>query len=135
MKTSDQGLNFIMEQEGCVLHSYQDQTGNWTIGVGHLIREGESWASITKEQALDLLATDVQNSEDAVNSLTWILTQGQFDALVDFTFNAGTGALSQLAGHGQDDIPNQLPRWNRSKGQVLPVLTRRRALEVEMWNS
>ena len=136
MKVDADGLNFIMENEGVVLHPYQDQTGHWTIGCGHLIRNGEDFGdSITHAQAMQLLSTDIQEAEDAINDLEWVLTQSQMNALADFTFNAGPGALKQLASHGQEDIPNQLPRWNKSKGRVLPVLTRRRALEVEMWNS
>jgi lysozyme len=136
MKTSESGLQFIMEQEGCVLHTYQDQAGYDTIGVGHLIKPGEDIPDhISKEDALLLLAQDVQKVEDVVNDLGWVLTQSQFDALVDFGFNCGTGALKQLAKHGMDDVPNQLPRWNKAGGRILPVLTQRRALEVEMWNA
>jgi lysozyme len=101
-----------------------------------LIQDGEDFGdTITHAQAMQLLATDVQTAEDAVNGLEWVLTQGQFEALVDFVFNAGTGALKQLASHGQDDIPNQLPRWNRSKGVVLSALVNRRAAEVAMWST
>lgn len=136
MQTSMEGRKFISDNEGVVLRPYQDSTGNWTIGCGHLIQEGESFPDqITFDQAMDLLAQDLQIAENAVNGLGWELNQGQFDALVDFTFNAGIGAIRQLAAHGQDDVPNQLPRWNKSGGRALAGLSRRRAAEVDLWNS
>jgi lysozyme len=134
MKTSQAGLQFIMDQEGCVLHTYQDQAGYPTIGVGHLIKDGENFPDqITREQAMDLLATDMARFEAAVNGYGLDLTQNQFDVLVDFSFNAGEGALAQLLDHGLDDVPNQLPRWNHAGGQVSDALVKRRAAEVEMW--
>ncbi len=136
MKTSIEGLQFVKEQEGCVLHPYNDISGHPTIGVGHLIKDGEDFSQgITEEEALDLLAQDISWAEAAVNAYQLELTQGQFDALVDFTFNAGEGALAQLLRHGVDQVPQQLPRWNKSGGQVVRALTRRRALEVEMWGA
>lgn len=136
MKTSEVGLNFIMDQEGVVLQPYQDQTGHWTIGCGHLIKDGEDFGdSITHAQAMQLLAIDVQTAEDAVNGLEWVLAQNQFDVLVDFAFNAGEGALAKLLSHGLDEVPNQLPRWTHAGGQVLQALVNRRGAEGEMWNS
>ena len=55
MKTSDAGLRFVMANEGVVLHVYNDSRGLATVGVGHLIKSGESFTTITKDQALDLL--------------------------------------------------------------------------------
>ena len=136
MKTSQAGLQFIMDQEGVVLHPYLDQAGNRTIGCGHLIKDGEDFGdSITQDQAMDLLATDMALFEAAVNYYGLDLTQNQFDVLVDFSFNCGRGALAQLLAHGLDDVPNQLPRWNKAGGQVIQDLVKRRAAEVEMWGS
>ena len=134
MKTSPQGLQFIMDQEGVVLHLYPDVAGNMTVGVGHLVKEGEDFSGkITRDQAMDLLAADVARFEAAVDAYSLDLTQNQFDVLVDFAFNAGEGALAQLLAHGLDDVPNQLPRWTHAGGQVLQALVDRRTAEVEMW--
>ena len=140
MKTSAAGLQFIMDQEGVVLHSYQDQAGYPTIGVGHLIKEGEDFPDqITREQALELLADDMSRFEAAVNGYDLDLAQNQFDVLVDFAFNAGEGALAQLLGHGLDEVPNQLPRWiySHRNGERITVdaLVNRRAAEAEMWGA
>ncbi len=97
MKTSAAGLSFIARWEGEVLRVYRDAAGISTIGVGHRIREGESFPDgITHEQAMDLLAGDVVTAESAVNAHVLVeLSQNAFDACVSFTFNCGGGAFAQ----------------------------------------
>jgi GH24 family phage-related lysozyme (muramidase) len=150
MKTSQDGLQFIIDQEALVLHPYRDQAGKWTIGVGHLLTPDEldsakvlidgqyvAWRDdyLTEQQGMALLAQDVTRFEDAVNGYNLELTQNQFDVLVDFAFNAGEGALAQLLSHGLDDVPNQLPRWCHAGQRVIDALVTRRAAEVERWNA
>ena len=150
MKTSEAGLDFIIANEALILHPYQDQVGKWTIGCGHLLTPDEldsgkmlidgqyvAWQAdyLTEQQGMALLAQDVQRFEDAVNGYELVLTQNQFDVLVDFTFNAGEGALQQLLSHGLDQVPNQLPRWCHGGGRVIDALVTRRAAEVERWNT
>lgn len=100
MKTSSAGLAFIAQEEGTVLHVYNDVAGYPTVGIGHLLTDVEKTSGvfakgITKQQALDLLASDVVVYESAVNKNVKVpLTQNQFDALVSFTFNLGVGALA-----------------------------------------
>ena len=97
MKTSANGLAFIGRWEGTVLHVYKDIRGIPTIGVGHVLRPGESYPNgITQAQAMQLLANDVAIAEHAINADVKVpITQNQFDALASFTFNCGTGALAQ----------------------------------------
>jgi GH24 family phage-related lysozyme (muramidase) len=135
MKTSEAGLEFIKDQEGCVLHVYRDQVGKRTIGIGHLITDDDPDYSdgITMDQALEILAGDVARFERAVNSYNLDLTQNQFDVLVDFSFNCGEGALAQLLSHGLDQVPDQLPKWCHGGGQVIDALVRRRAAEIHLW--
>ena len=136
MKTSQAGLEFIKQQEGCVLHVYNDQTGHPTIGIGHLIQPGESFeGDITEQQALELLATDVARFEEAVNSYRLPLTQNQFDVLVDFSFNCGVGNLKILIDQGLDQVPQRLPAFCHSGGEVLDALVKRRAAEGQRWSA
>lgn len=97
MKTSQAGLEFIAREEGEVLRTYIDVAGKPTIGVGHLLRPGESYPNgITKEKSRELLAQDVKIAEAQVTSLVTVpMTQNMFDALVSFTFNCGGGALKK----------------------------------------
>lgn len=101
MKTSPAGVLFISRAEGEVDHPYKDVAGIHTIGFGHVIRPGEPYGPgtvITHQQALDLLAKDIGWAEDAVRAdVTVPLTQNQWDSLVSFTFNDGSGALKQSA--------------------------------------
>ncbi len=94
MKTSVQGLLFLMNKEGVVLTSYRDSVGVWTIGVGHTAAAGapkpNPGLEITLERAVELFRKDVQKYEAAVNrAVTVIITQYQFDALVSFHYNTG----------------------------------------------
>jgi lysozyme len=141
VKTSPNGLAFVTREEGEVDRVYSDQVGVPTIGVGHALRAGESYPSgITHEQAEAFLAQDVATAEAEVNRDVRVpLTQSQFDALVDFTFNCGTGAMhssSALAKLNAGDYAgcaDALLLWD--KGTIhghlvlLPVLLARRTAE------
>jgi len=96
MKTSQNGLQFIANWEGEVDHVYKDIAGIPTIGIGHVVRPGESFPNgITHDQALAILGQDVATAEGAVNKdVTYTMSQNMFDALVSFTFNCGTGSLA-----------------------------------------
>lgn len=96
-RTSKGGLDYVAREEGCVLKVYPDQCGIDTIGIGHRLKPGESFPNgITRDQALDMLAKDIATAEAEINRDVKVpLTQNQFDALVDFTFNCGNGAMHQ----------------------------------------
>jgi len=69
------------------------------------------------------------------------LTQGQFDALVDFCFNLGEGRLASstllkvLNGARYEAAGEQLLRWDLAAGQVNTGLKGRREAELELWQS
>ena len=118
MKTSTNGLNFISNWEGCVLKVYNDIAGKATIGIGHLILPGENFTTITKDEALQILAKDVGKCEAAISKyITVELNQNQFDALVSFSFNCGVGALNntgvaKAVNAGNFDlVPAKLLEW------------------------
>lgn len=142
-KTSRRGLELITSFEGFVDHVYLDPVGIPTIGVGHVVRAGESFpAKITRERGLQLLASDAQIAEAAVRRLVKVrLSQGQFDALVSFAFNVGTGALAVStllrelnAGHYRA-AADQLLLWTKAGGSELPGLVRRRQAERALFLS
>ena len=121
LKTSKDGLEMIAKWEGCVLKPYKDIAGLRTIGIGHLIKPGENFpdgVEITRERALDILADDVKICEDAIKKhIKARLNQNQFDALVSFGFNCGTGVYSNSGvataiNTGQfDQVPSRLQEW------------------------
>jgi lysozyme len=125
--------------EGLRLEAYQDSVGVWTIGYGHTkgVKRGDK---ITHEQAEEFLKQDMQEAIDGVNRLVRVpLTQQQFDALVDFTFNLGVGNLSKstllkLLNQGSyAEAGKEFLKWNRAGGKVLAGLTTRRGVEADMF--
>ena len=136
MKTSQNGLTLIETSEGFRSETYLDAAGNPTIGYGHLIKPGEIFpGGITEAEGQQLLEADVAAAEAAVNSMAPQANQNQFDALVDFAFNLGAGALHTMLGHGWDQVTSQIPRWNKAAGNVLPGLVTRRAAEVTLFTT
>lgn len=71
----------------------------YSIGYGHQILPGEKYlltTTLTKAQADAIFNKDLLTYEAAVNRTKRALTQNQFDALVSFAYNAGTGALAKV---------------------------------------
>ena len=137
MKTSPAGIAFIAKNEGFTATPKGD-FGHEVIGHGHDLLPGESFPNgITEEEAQALLESDVAKVDAAMNAqhLALDLNQNQFDAVADFTFECGVGALVQLLAHGVDQIPAQLPRWTHAGGKELPGMVARRAADVALFNS
>lgn len=137
MKTSEKGINLIKEFEGCRLTAYRCPSGVWTIGYGRTkgVKKG---MKISEEQASDYLKTDIQASEKSVERWDDVYhwSQNEFDALVSFTFNCGSGNLKTLLGNGNRDrsaIISHMPLYRKRNGKVLKGLERRRLAEVNLF--
>lgn len=134
---SKDGLDLTKQFEGCRLTAYQDSTGVWTVGYGHTqgVYAGQT---ITLEQAEDFLIADVLWAQRVVNIFVTVpLLQAEFDALVDFTFNLGSGnflksTLLKLLNQGNySAAANEFERWDKAGGVVVAGLLRRREAEAE----
>lgn len=146
MKLSRTGLDLLKKCEGFRAQTYLDTGGKPTIGYGHLLRPGESFPDgITEQQAEVLLEADVEFAEGVVERLVHVpLTQGQFDALVDFTFNLGGAALASstllvdLNAGNYATARLQLLRWDHGmvagKETELAGLKARREAEYALWD-
>jgi lysozyme len=139
---SDQGLALTERFEGLQLTAYQDPVGVWTIGYGHTGPDVQPGLTITQEQAGALLLQDVAGAVAAVNRLVTVpLTQNQFDALVDFTFNVGQGNLAsstllrELNAGNTAGAAAQFLVWVYAKGVELPGLVTRRQAESALFQS
>ena len=137
MQYSGTGLSLTESFEGCRLTAYQDGRGIWTIGYGHTAGVYEGM-TCTQAQAAQWLFQDVQSAVGAVNRLVTVpLTQGEFDALVDFTFNAGQGnfassTMLRLLNSGDyAGAGAQFDVWDKCAGQVCAGLLRRRQAETK----
>lgn len=139
---TDIGIDLIKRFEGLSLKPYLCPARLWTIGYGHVIREGEGLEQVTENEAEDLLRKDLLASEKSVLRLVDVpLTGGQFDALVSFCFNLGGGALQRstlrqkLNRCEYDDAADEFPKWCWAGGRRLSGLLRRREAEKELFLS
>lgn len=141
MKTSNNGIYFIKQWEGCKLTSYQDGGGVWTIGTGHTkgVKAGQT---ITQQQADQYLVDDLQPVNQTLNSVvTASVNQNQYDALSSFTFNLGSGALEgstllTLLNQGNyQGAADEFPKWCHDNGRVVQGLVNRRNAERDLFLS
>lgn len=142
--TPQDAIDLIKVFEGFSPTIYLCPAGVPTIGYGHVVRKGEfrSNARITTEQGEVLLQKDVQWAERSVLRLVSIpLTDGQYGALVSFTFNLGSGRLQsstlrmKLNRGDCEGAANEFWKWRRAGGRILPGLVRRRAAETTLFRS
>ena len=152
MHISPAGLSLVKKWEGFSAIPYRDAAGLWTIGYGHLIKPGETFARITAAEAEALLARDVVAAERVVEAAVKVpLTQNQFDSLTSFTFNLGSGkagykdgfvwlksgghsSLLTLLNQGNTyGASMQFGRWVKADGKVLRGLVARREEERQLF--
>lgn len=141
MNYSRQGLALTESFEGVRLTAYQDSTGRWTIGYGHTfcVLKGQT---CTQQDAEAWLISDVAWAEKAVNRLvTSPLSQGEYDALVDFTFNLGVGSLQHstllhlVDARMYEEAAQEFEKWDYAGGVIVAGLMRRRLAEAQEFNS
>lgn len=144
MKSSTTLIERIKDFEGFTSKPYKaDKSEQYlTIGYGHYGADVKAGMTVTKEQATQLLHRDLATSEAFVNKLGVCKTQGQFDALVDFAYNLGTGSLASStllkrikARASEKEIRLQFLRWVYCGGKVLPGLVKRRNWEANRFFS
>lgn len=152
MKPSLKCLALTQSEEGCVLHPYLDQAGIPTIGWGTTIYPNGQHvtmkdAPILQAQADGFLQYTLGIVAEAVTAMTpETLNQNQFDALVDFAYNAGTGALHgstalRLIKANPEDpaIRQALAMWDKihvdGNVEVCEDLVKRRAKEADLYFS
>ncbi|MCJ8190575.1 lysozyme [Sphingomicrobium aestuariivivum] len=107
LEVSDELIDAIQAEEGKVLVVYRDITGLPTVGAGHLVRPEDGLRvgdRITEAQMRDFLKKDLEEAEEGVRRIAkdTPLSQNEFDALVDLTYNVGPGNVS----------PTKSPRLN-----------------------
>jgi lysozyme len=145
VKTGEAGLEIIKMFEGFRSEPYLCPAGVGTIGFGstrgidgNRITLGHS--AISRDKAEEMLAHDLQNVEKSVGRLIRVaLTQNQFDALVSFTYNLGSGRLqsstlrSKLNREDYEGAADQFPKWVMAGGKRLSGLVKRRFVERKLF--
>ena len=142
MQLSPSGVALLKQSEGFRGQTYLDAAGLPTIGYGHRLVHPECYpAGITEAHADVILQWDLREAEQAVTRLVQVPpTQGQFDALVDFTFNLGSARLAastllrQLNSGNFAAAANELLRWDHAGARELAALRARREAELQLWN-
>jgi lysozyme len=95
-----------------------------------------------EKEATQLLLSTLDPFEAAVNKHLPNLNQCQFDALVCFAYNVGTGALVKStllkkakANSADPSILDEFLKWNKAGGKALQGLTNRRREEANLYFS
>ena len=158
MKVSAKAIKMIMHHEGVRQKPYRCPAKLWTIGVGHVLypeqgklkideRDGfalkiEDFRTFPMEEVDAILRTDLDRFERGVEKFCPVpLTQGQFDALVSFSFNVGLGTLQRstlrqkvLRGD-MEGASEELLKYCMAGGKVLKGLLNRRKDEQAVFKS
>lgn len=142
MLTTTPAMRKMIEAwEGLMLRAYRDMVGVLTIGYGHTGSDVQAGQVITQAQADQLLSNDLHKFEVAVSGLTNGVptSQQQFDAMVSFAFNLGSGALAGstlLRLHRAGNFVGaaaQFQRWDHAGGVEVQGLLRRRLGEAGVY--
>ena len=149
MNVSDKAIKMIKHHEGVRQRPYRCPAKLWTIGVGHVLypRQGalkvddrdsvpleeRDNRTFSMEEVDGILRDDLNRFERGVERYCPLkLTQGQFDALVSFSFNVGLGTLQRstlrqkvLRGD-MEGASEEFLKYTIGGGKVLKGLVNRR---------
>lgn len=137
-------LRFIRLHEGAKRKAYKDVAGLDTIGVGHLIKPTENYLlhkELNDDEVNALLAADLEKANASIKKLvTATLTQQQYDALISFVFNVGSGAFARSTllkkintSCPPVEIKAEFMKWTRAGGKKVQGLVNRRTAEAELF--
>ena len=125
--------------EGLRLTAYRCPAGVMTIGYGHTggVKPG---TRISAKKAEELLRDDLARVSKGVLSLGVCRTDYELDALTDFAFNLGLGALKDStllkvirAGDSPAHIEREFKRWVFAGGKIQEGRVKRRAWEARRY--
>jgi lysozyme len=148
MILDNKGYLLITKHEGLKLKPYLCPAKIPTIGYGNTYYPDGKRVTlldkdITKQQAFDMFKEIANRFAKRVDALvTSNINQNQFNSLVSFAYNVGTGNFSsstllKKVNRNPDDltIKDEFLRWNKAGGKVLNGLTNRRNEEADLYFS
>lgn len=145
---NDKGMTLTKASEGFVPQLYEDAARFCSIAYGHLMRKARCGPEdrrqyprrITEPKGARLLTQDMARAERAVMQLvTAKLTDSQYAALCDFTYNVGSGNLKRstllkvVNAGDHSRVPSQLRRWTKAGGVEYRGLKTRREREIVLF--
>jgi len=149
LKLTEKGAKLIQHFEGCLkphegkFKAYKCPANVLTIGWGHTNHHGRQFDAATRWTAKEchqVFLEDMEGFERDVRKAVKVpLTDYQFDALVSFTYNCGSGALNKstllkkLNAGDFAGAAREFKKWNKAGGKELKGLTRRRNSEAVMF--
>jgi lysozyme len=158
MQISLKAIELIKHHEGVRLRPYRCPAKLHTIGVGHVlypeqgkmkIEERDGFAlkdadsrTFSMEEVNAILKSDLSRFERGVVQFCPVpLTQGQYDALISFSFNVGLGTLQRstlrqkvLRGD-MEGASDELLKYCKAGGKILKGLENRRKDERALFLS
>ena len=148
MILNNKGYLLITKHEGLKLKPYLCPAKIPTIGYGNTYYPDGKRVTlldkdITKQQAFDMFKEIANRFAKRVDTLvTSNINQNQFNSLVSFAYNVGTGNFStstllKKVNKNPNDltIKDEFLRWNKAGGKVLNGLTNRRNEEADLYFS
>lgn len=158
MRVSDKCVKMIRHHEGVRQVPYRCPALLWTVGVGHVLYPNQAKIPMSErnlipledrdnrtfsmEEVDNILKADLARFESGVKRLCPVeLTQGQFDALVSFSFNVGLGNLQRSSirmkvNRGDfEGAAESFLDWTKAGGKVLRGLVNRRNDEKALFLS
>lgn len=142
LQVSARGRDFIASHEGCATSAYRCPAGVLTIGFGHTSAAGSpkvtAGMTITRAQALTILAADLPKYSANVNRKMGNTPQHVLDGATSFDFNTGavgSGKASWVKKFLAGDLTKaeaSLKEWKKGGGKILKGLVRRRAEEANI---
>jgi lysozyme len=158
MKTSAKAIEMIKHHEGVRQKPYRCPAKLWTVGVGHvmypeqgklkledrdkIVLRPEDFRTFSMEEVNAILRSDLARFERGVLQYISVpLAQGEFDALVSFSFNVGLGTLQRstlrqkLNRGDKEGAMESLMQYCKAGGKVLRGLENRRKDERALFLS
>lgn len=140
MSTLELLMSLIKEFEGCKLEAYKCPAGKWTIGYGQTlgISQGMKW---TRRQAEDdLLNTAMIVMTQAFKASPLLHEESIYKqaAIGDFIYNLGitnyNASKLKLRVNQKNWVSaiTEIKKWNKSGGDVLAGLVKRRQREANL---
>ena len=144
MKTSEAAIAMLKQFEGFAEFPYFDYS-HYSVGYGSSCEADDYPNGITEEEADALLRQFLATMEEELNRFAnrngILFSQYQFDAMMLFTYNVGTGWLYSDGDFRQAVIENATGNdfiypftlWSTAGGQMNVGLVNRRLIEANMY--
>ena len=144
----EKGQRLTRLSEGFVPRLYTNADNHCSIGYGQLVRQAPCGGSepvalrrgISEAQAEAVLAESMRRAQRAVMSLVKTeLSDGQYGALCDFTYNVGVAMLQsstllkRINAGEHDRVPAELRRWTMAMGKEHRGLKLRRERQIGLY--